>query len=130
MSVNGEGAGNLASAASAGGALFVHYGTDYIFDGSKIEGYREDDAPGPVSVYGKSKLLGEDLVRQNSPEHMIIRISWLFGANGANFIRTIVGAARKGNQLRVVNDQRGSPTYAKDVAGQTLKMVDDGCRGT
>ena len=130
MSVNGEGAGNLAAAAAAVGALFVHYGTDYIFDGRKTEGYREDDAPGPVSVYGKSKLLGEDLVRRNSPEHMILRISWLFGANGANFIRTIVGAARKGNPLRVVNDQRGSPTYAKDVAAQTLKMVEAGCRET
>jgi len=130
MSVNGEGAGNLAAAAAAVGALFVHYGTDYIFDGRKAEGYSEDDAPGPASVYGKSKLLGEGLVRRNSPEHMIIRVSWLFGANGVNFIRTIVGAARKGNPLRVVNDQRGSPTYAKDVAEQTLKMIGAGCRGT
>ena len=130
MSVNGEGAGNLAAAASAAGALFVHYSTDYIFDGRKTEGYREDDAPGPVSVYGKSKLLGEDLVRRNSPEHIIIRISWLFGTNGVNFIRTIVNAARKGNPLRVVNDQRGSPTYTADVAAQTLKMLQAGCRGT
>ena len=130
MSVNGDGAGNLAAASAAAGALFVHYGTDYIFDGGKTEGYKEDDAPGPSGVYGKSKLLGETLVRRNSPEHMIIRISWLFGANGANFIRTIVDAARKGNPLRVVNDQRGSPTYAKDVAAQTLKMIESGCRGT
>ena len=130
MSVNGDGAGNLAAASSAASALFVHYGTDYIFDGQKNEGYREDDAPGPKSVYGKSKLLGEELVRRNSPEHMIIRISWLFGENGENFIRTIIGAARKGNHLRVVNDQRGSPTYAKDVAAQTLRMVGSGCRGT
>ncbi|MDR0311532.1 MAG: dTDP-4-dehydrorhamnose reductase [Acidobacteriota bacterium] len=130
MRVNGEGAGNLAAAAAAVDALFIHYSTDYIFDGRKTEGYREDDAPGPMSVYGKSKLLGEELVRRNSPKHMILRISWLFGANGANFIRTIVGAARKGNPLRVVSDQRGSPTYAKDVAGQTLKMTAAGCRGT
>ena len=130
MSVNGTGAGNLAAASSAAGALFIHYGTDYIFDGCKDEGYCEDDIPGPKSVYGKSKLLGEELVRRNSPEHMIIRISWLFGANGANFIRTIVDAARKGNPLRVVTDQRGSPAYAKDVAAQTMKMVESGCRGT
>ena len=130
MNVNGEGAGNLAAAAAAAGALFIHNGTDYIFDGNKTEGYREDDKPGPASVYGKSKLLGENLVRRNSPDHMIIRISWLFGANGVNFIRTIVGAARKGNPLRVVDDQRGSPTYAKDVAWQTLKMAAAGCRGT
>ena len=130
INVNGYGAGNLAAASAAAGALFVHYGTDYIFDGRKTEGYREDDTPGPMSVYGKSKLLGEELVRRNSPEHMIIRISWLFGADGANFIRTIVDVARKGNPLRVVNDQRGSPTYAKDVAAQTLKMIESGCRGT
>ena len=130
MSVNGEGAGNLATAAAGVGALFIHYGTDYIFEGSNIEGYREDSTPNPASVYGKSKLLGEELVRRNSPEHMIIRISWLFGVRGANFIHTIVNAARKGNPLRVVNDQRGSPTYARDVAGQTLKMAAAGCRGT
>ena len=130
ISVNGDGAGNLAKAAAAAGAMFVHYGTDYIFDGRKAEGYREDDAPAPAGVYGKSKLLGEEMVRRNSPEHMIIRISWLFGANGANFIRTITGAARKGNPLRVVNDQRGCPTYAKDVAEQTVKMIEAGCRGT
>ena len=130
MNVNGEGAGNLAAAAAAVGALFVHYGTDYIFDGRKTEGYREDDDPNPASVYGKSKLLGENQVRRNSPKHIILRISWLFGANGANFIRTIVGAARNGNPLRVVNDQRGSPTYTKDVAAQTLKMIEAGCHGT
>ena len=130
MSVNGEGSGNLAATAAAAEALFVHYSTDYIFDGRKTEGYREDDAPDPVSVYGKSKLLGEELTRRNAPRHMIIRISWLFGANGANFIRTIVNAARNGSQLRVVNDQRGSPTYTKDVAAQTLKMIKAGCRGT
>jgi len=130
MSVNGNGAGNLAAAAAAVDALFIQYGTDYIFDGRKAEGYVEDDAPGPKSVYGKSKLLGEELTRRNSPRHMILRISWLFGANGPNFIRTIVEAARKGNSPRVVNDQRGSPTYAKDVAAQTLKMIEAGCRGT
>ena len=130
MSVNGDGAGNLAAASASAGARFVHYGTDYIFDGLKAEGYREDDAPSPASVYGKSKLLGEEMVRRNSPEHLIIRVSWLFGANGANFIRTITGAARKGNPLRVVNDQRGCPTYAKDVAGQTVKMIETSCRGT
>jgi len=130
ISVNGDGAGNLAAASAAAGAMFVHYGTDYIFDGRKAEGYREDDAPAPASVYGKSKLLGEEMVRRNSPKHMIIRISWLFGANGANFIRTITGAARKGNPLRVVNDQHASPTYAKDVAGQTVKMIEAGCSGT
>ena len=128
--VNAEGAGNLAKAAAASGAFLIHYSTDYIFNGQKMDGYLEDDAPDPRSAYGESKLLGEILVRHHCPDHMIIRISWLFGNNGPNFIRTIVEAARKGNPLRVVNDQRGSPTYARDVAVQTLKMVDAGCRGT
>lgn len=128
--VNGEGAGNLARAAAEAGALFVHYSTDYIFDGEKTEPYLEEDAPNPKSIYGKSKLLGETLTRQNCAGHLILRIAWLFGAHGNNFIRTIVGAARKGGPLRVVNDQRGSPTYAADVAAYTLKMITSGCRNT
>jgi dTDP-4-dehydrorhamnose reductase len=128
--VNGEGAGNLAQAASRAGSLFVHYSTDYIFDGFKPEAYLEQDAPNPQSIYGKSKLLGEILVRQNCPNHLIIRTSWLFGQNGVNFIRTIVGAARAGAPLRVINDQRGSPTYSKDVAAHTLRMIEAGCRST
>ncbi len=128
--INGYGAGNLSRAAAAAGSLFVHYSTDYVFDGSKKTAYVEQDLPNPQSVYGKSKLLGETLVRQNNPNHMILRVSWLFGPNGPNFIRTIVGAARQGKSLRVVHDQRGSPTYTKDVAEQTLRMITAGCRGT
>jgi dTDP-4-dehydrorhamnose reductase len=128
--VNAEGPGNLAKAAAAAGALLVHYGTDYIFDGSKRSAYLEEDAPSPKSVYGKSKLLGEELIRQNCPEHLILRTSWLFGHNGVNFIKTIVNAARKGNLLRVVNDQKGSPSYSKDVAAHTMRMIQAGCRST
>jgi dTDP-4-dehydrorhamnose reductase len=128
--VNGHGAGNLSRAAAAAGSLVVHYGTDYIFDGLKKEAYLEEDAPNPQSVYGKSKLLGENLVRRTSANHLIIRTSWLFGQNGNNFIRTILGAARKGMPLRVVNDQKGSPTYARDLAAHTLKMIAAGCRST
>jgi dTDP-4-dehydrorhamnose reductase len=128
--VNGHGAGNLAKAAASIGSLLVHFSTDYIFDGLKNEAYLEEDAPNPQSIYGKSKLLGENLIRRNCPNHLIIRISWLFGQYGANFIRTIVGAARKGTRLRVVNDQRGSPTYTRDVAAHTMKMIAAGCRST
>jgi dTDP-4-dehydrorhamnose reductase len=128
--VNGQGAGNLARAAAESGALFVHYSTDYIFDGTKKGAYLEEDAPNPQSVYGKSKLLGEELVRTSSPNHLIVRTSWLFGRNGANFIQTIVNAARNGLPLRVVNDQEGSPTYTRDLAAQTWRIVDAGCRGT
>jgi len=128
--VNGTGAGNLAEAAAAAGALLVHFSTDYVFDGRKRDPYVEEDPPNPESVYGKSKLLGENLVRERAPQHLILRTSWLFGRNGKNFIRTIVEAARRGDPLRVVDDQKGSPTYSGDLAAQTLRMIDSGCRGT
>jgi dTDP-4-dehydrorhamnose reductase len=128
--VNAHGAGNLAQAAASTGAWLVHYSTDYVFDGLKSEAYLEDDAPNPRSVYGKSKLLGESLIRRHCPKHMILRTSWLFGPNGPNFLRTIIGAAKKGAPLRVVHDQKGSPTYSRDLAEWTLKMIDAGCRST
>ena len=128
--VNGEGAGNLARAAAATRALLVHYSTDYVFNGRKKEPYLEEDEPDPQSVYGKSKLAGETLVRRHCPDHLILRTSWLFGRNGPNFIRTIIGAARNGNPLRVVDDQRGSPTYSADLAQQTAKMIAARCRST
>jgi dTDP-4-dehydrorhamnose reductase len=117
-------------AAALVGALLVHYSTDYIFNGRKKGPYVEEDTPNPQSVYGKSKLLGETLIRRNCPDHLILRTSWLFGRNGSNFIRTILGAARKGNTLRVVNDQTGSPTYSRDLAEQTLAMIEADCRST
>jgi dTDP-4-dehydrorhamnose reductase len=128
--VNGDGAGNLAIAAAASGAMLVHYSTDYVFDGQKEAAYVEEDLPNPQNVYGKSKMLGETLIREHCPNHLILRTSWLFGPNGNNFIRTIVNAARKGNPLRVVNDQKGSPSYSKDLAAQTLRMIAAGCRST
>ena len=128
--VNGHGAGNLAMAAASSGAMLVHYSTDYVFDGQKEAAYLEDDLPDPQNVYGKSKLLGETLIREHCPNHLILRTSWLFGPNGNNFIRTIVNAARKGNPLRVVNDQKGSPSYSKDLAAHTLRMIAAGCRST
>ncbi len=128
--VNGHGPRNLARAAASAGAFFVHYSTDYVFDGLKKEAYLEEDDPNPRSVYGRSKLAGEELVRQNCPHHLIIRTSWLFGRNGPNFVRTIVEAARRGDPLRVVHDQRGSPTYSADAAAHTLRMIEAGCRLT
>jgi len=128
--VNGMGAGNVAAAAAAAGALLVHYSTDYIFDGLKPEPYTEEDPPSPRSVYGRSKLRGEELIREMCPNHLILRTAWLFGRHGKNFIRTILSAARTGRPLRVVDDQRGSPTYARDLAARTAKMIEAGCRGT
>jgi dTDP-4-dehydrorhamnose reductase len=127
---NGYGPGNLAKAVDKVGALLVHYSTDYIFDGRKKDPYVEEDAPNPQSVYGKSKLLGENLIRESCSNHLILRTAWLFGPHGANFIRTIVGIAKNGKPLRVVNDQKGSPTYAKDLAEHTRILIDAGCRST
>lgn len=128
--INGYGAGNLAEAAASVGALLVHYSTDYIFDGQKAGPYLEEDAPKPRSAYGRSKLRSEELVRSNGKDHLILRTAWLFGQNGVNFIRTILGAAKQGQPLRVVNDQKGSPTYSRDLAAHTIRMIEAGCRGT
>jgi dTDP-4-dehydrorhamnose reductase len=128
--VNSQGTENLAAAAAAFNALLVYYSTDYVFDGKKDEPYRESDATNPQSVYGRSKFQGEDKARAMAPHHLILRTSWLFGCNGKNFIRTIVSAARKGEPLRVVNDQKGSPSFTRDLAAQTRTMLERGCRGT
>ncbi len=128
--VNARGAGNLAELASESGALLVHFSTDYVFDGRKKEPYVEDDPTGPINVYGRSKLEGEVLIRLSGATHLIIRTSWLFGRDGVNFIRTILNAAQGNRQLRVVDDQRGSPTYTRDLATQTVKLLEAGCRGT
>ena len=122
--VNGQGTGNLAAAAHALGAKLVYYSTDYVFDGTGAGAYHEQDAPNPLSVYGKSKLRGEEFVRSACPDHLILRTSWLFGCHGKNFIRTIVDAARERRALRVVDDQRGSPTYTRDLAARTLALLE------
>lgn len=127
---NGRGTGNLAAAARSAGALLVYFSTDYVFDGAKREAYHEDDATNPLSVYGKSKLSGEEHVRSLCPDHLILRTSWLFGCHGKNFIRTILGAARAGQSLRIVDDQRGSPTYTRDLAAATMALIEAGGRGT
>ncbi len=127
--VNGQGSGNLAEAAASTGALLVHFSTDYVFDGVKNGAYLEEDQPNPRSAYGRSKLRGEELIRNQSEHHLIIRTAWLFGRKGANFIRTILDAAGKTRLLRVVNDQRGSPTCSRDLAAHTICMIEAGCRG-
>jgi dTDP-4-dehydrorhamnose reductase len=129
LRVNGYGAGNLASAAAEARALFVHYSTDYVFDGSKMGAYTENDPASPLNAYGRSKLLAEELIPCCCQNFLILRTSWLFGRNGKNFVRTILNAAREKRSLRVVNDQRGCPTYTLDLASQTVRMVEAGCRG-
>ncbi len=127
--VNAEAAGHLAGAAAEVGAAAVYFSTDYVFDGTGTRPYTEGDRPDPRTVYGRSKLGGEESVRARCMRHLIIRTSWVFGIHGKNFIRTILRAAAERSSLRVVCDQRGSPTGARDLAAHALQMVEAGCAG-
>lgn len=121
--VNAAGAGNIARACSEAGAKLIHISTDYVFDGSKGEPYREDDPTSPLGEYGRGKLAGEELVREQLPQdHLIVRTAWLFGATGRNFVKTMLNLGRERDQLAVVNDQTGSPTYTGHLA-QALKAL-------
>lgn len=114
--VNAEGAENAARAAAAAGCRFVHFSSDLVFDGRKATPYTEDDAPAPLSVHGRSKLEGELRVAAAAPDHLIVRTAWLYGAGRGNFVDVVRDAARSGQPLRVVGDQRGSPSWVLDVA--------------
>jgi len=114
--VNGRAVGHVVEAARAAGARLLHLSTDYVFDGRAARPYREDDEPAPRSVYGASKLEGERCALAY-PEALVLRVSWLFGPEGANFVRTILGLVERGQSpLRVVDDQIGCPTYTPFVA--------------
>jgi dTDP-4-dehydrorhamnose reductase len=127
MRANTVGPRNLAFAAEEAGAKFIHISTDYVFSGDDPAPRSEWDIPNPSSVYGYSKLLGEQYVRQFCRKSFIVRTAWLYGYSGGNFVKTILKAARETGKLKVVNDQRGSPTNAADVAHHLLKLaVTDG----
>jgi dTDP-4-dehydrorhamnose reductase len=129
MRVNGEAPGVLAEEVVRLGALLVHYSTDYVYDGSKPSPYVESDATGPQSAYGRSKLAGEEAVRAASGRSIIFRTSWVFGAGGGNFARTILRLAQEREALAVVDDQIGSPTPAALIAtvtGIALAMLHQG----
>jgi dTDP-4-dehydrorhamnose reductase len=123
--LNGEAAGYLAAAAPA----IVHPSTDYVFDGSKRTPYVESDRTGPRSAYGRSKLAGEHAVVGANPRHIIVRTSWLFGAGGRNFVDTMLGLARERDELNVVDDQVGCPTYAGHLAGALVELAAGGRYG-
>jgi len=119
--VNGDGAGNVAAAAAAAGALVVYPSTDYVFDGSKREPYVESDGVGPRTAYGRSKLAGEWTTAEANSEHAIVRTSWLFGAGGRNFVETMLGLE---GDLKVVADQVGCPTYTGHLAEALLTIAE------
>ncbi len=124
--INAEAPGALARAAAARGALLLHYSTDYVFDGSGEAPRREDAATAPLSVYGRTKLAGEQAVRESGARHLILRTSWVYAARGANFPRTMLRLAQEREQLRVVADQVGAPTGAEllaDVSAHALRAL-------
>ena len=128
MAVNGEGVAYLAMACRDNGALLVQISTDYIFDGGKGTPYVEDDAPCPLSVYGESKQAGE-MNAAFSPEHLIVRTQWLYGVHGKNFVETMLRLGAEKDELTVVDDQIGSPTWTVDLARAIIALIDSGCRG-
>jgi dTDP-4-dehydrorhamnose reductase len=128
--INGDAVRLLADTARDFGTRLVHFSTDFVFDGQSHQPYRPEDAPNPLSAYGKSKRLGEvELAAHAPPGWMILRTSWLFGRPGNCFPQTIVNLARKGTSLTVVNDQLGCPTYALDLAAATFDLLDVGAQG-
>jgi dTDP-4-dehydrorhamnose reductase len=145
LKVNSLGPRNLAVACRRMNLKLIHISTDYVFDGAKREAYVEWDATGPLSVYGRSKLLGEELVRQQLPDHFIVRTAWLYGLPGPNFVTAILARARQlahdaslnkygdvrpDQELRVVHDQRGTPTSAPALARQLLALAQTEAFGT
>jgi dTDP-4-dehydrorhamnose reductase len=122
FAVNGRAPGIIAAACSKTGATFVHFSTDYVFDGTSTE-YREDDHPNPINVYGQSKLMGERSVLQNTDDYRIIRTSWLYGSHGRNFVDTILALSKQMPVVRVVDDQRGKPTYTVDLAQKIPELL-------
>ena len=130
FAINGTALANLARSAAAHRTRLVHFSTDFVFDGKSHTTYQPDDATAPMSVYGESKLRGETLLREiDPPGWMIARTSWLYGTTGPCFPRTILDRARKGQPLKIVNDQIGSPTYAPDLALATLDLLERGSSG-
>jgi len=129
MQVNGEGVAHLAMVTKSLGALLVQISTDYLFDGTKGAPYLEDDLCHPLSVYGESKLAGEMNAWVN-PEHLIVRTQWLYGLHGKNFIETMLRLAAEKDELAVVADQIGSPTWTVDLASAIKALITAGCRGT
>lgn len=121
--VNGYGPGYIAEACARAGAKLVHFSTDYVFDGSKKE-YVESDIPDPINVYGDSKLLGEKKIIENMDDYRIVRISWLFGIHGKNFVETMLKLSGEMDTVKVVNDQFGKPTYTMDLASKVKEIIE------
>jgi dTDP-4-dehydrorhamnose reductase len=123
FAINRDGPMHLARACAAAGVWLLHYSTDYVFDGMRAEPYREDDPVNPLGVYGTSKQAGEEMVRLYCPRHIILRVSWVFSEYGSNFVKTMLRLGRERAELRIVRDQHGCPTSARDIARASLTVA-------
>jgi dTDP-4-dehydrorhamnose reductase len=121
--VNAQAPGVLAEEAKRAGALLVHYSTDYVFDGTGRSAYVESDVPNPINVYGATKLGGEQAVRASGCVHYILRTSWVYSARGRNFLLTMLKHAQEKQELRVVSDQVGAPTWSRTIAQATVSLL-------
>ena len=121
--LNGRAPGVLAAAAAEVGASILHLSSDYVFDGRKGEPYVESDATAPLSAYGESKLVGEAPAIEANPRHFVVRSAWLFGLGGPNFVDTMLRLGRERDEVRVVDDQVGSPTFCVDLAEALMTLV-------
>src|ERR1700730_7521199 len=117
----------MAEAAKRLGALLVHYSTDYVFDGTKRTPYEEDDPPNPLSVYGRTKLEGEQAIQQIGPSYLIFRTAWVYAREGRNFLLTVLRLATEKEELRIVRDQKGAPTMSAEIAAATAKVLSHLC---
>ena len=124
FAINATAPGILAQTAVALGVPLIHYSTDYVFDGLKPVPYTEDDTPNPLSVYGRSKLAGENAIRQAGGQHLILRTSWVYSTAGRNFLLTMQRLLQEKPQLRVVADQIGAPTWAGTIADSTAQLIE------
>ncbi len=127
--INAAGVRNLAVACKKNNALLVHYSTDYIFDGTKEDFYTEEDEPNPINNYGKSKLLGEKLLKEETDRFLLFRVSWVFGEGKQNFLYKLSESGKKNRVLKVVYDQISVPTFTKDIVILTMLAIDKGLRG-
>lgn len=127
--VNAIGPKNLAYACKIYNVLLVHYSSDYVFDGEKGNFYTEKDTPAPINAYGKSKLLGEELLQKETDNFLIFRVSWVYGEGKRNFLYKLRGWAEKQDIIRVPCDQISAPTYTEDIVRLTIKAIDEGLRG-
>jgi dTDP-4-dehydrorhamnose reductase len=123
FAVNRDGAMHLAKACADTGIPLVHISTDYVFDGRKSKPYTEEDLASPLGAYGESKFAGEEAIREYCPEHIILRTAWVYGIHGHNFVKTMLRLGHERERIKIVDDQFGNPTFARDFAAVVLELA-------